>query len=174
MSTSRSTATWSPPPEDHPFWNATDGEWQEAQDLDIGDQVRTAEKKFVEVGGLRLQTARMTAAFNLTVDGIHTYFVAVGEDEVLVHNTCGMLGARGTQVTSKTLANRPGYRIDVENPAPGVRPGQLHLQDSAAANTGSSRWSGEKRHGGRDAGCPVRGLHPLFADVWAAQDGCGH
>jgi hypothetical protein len=23
------------------------------------------------------------------------------------------------------------YRIDVENPNPGVRPGQLHLQDSA-------------------------------------------
>jgi hypothetical protein len=42
-----------------------------------------------------------------------------------------MLGENGTQVTSKTLTNRPGYRIDVENPAPGVRPGQLHLQDAA-------------------------------------------
>lgn len=40
-----------------------------------------------------------------------------------------MLGARGTQVTSKTLLRRDGYRIDVENPAPGARPGQLHLQD---------------------------------------------
>lgn len=42
-----------------------------------------------------------------------------------------MLGATGTQVTSRTLANRPGFRIDVENPAPGVRAGQLHLQDAA-------------------------------------------
>lgn len=56
-----------------------------------------------------------------------------------MHNTdgaCdipGMLGAGGTQVTSKTLT-KPGlgYRIDVENPAPGVRPGQLHLQQGDA------------------------------------------
>lgn len=118
--------------EDHPFWNATDGEWQEAKDLDAGDLVRSADGELVQVGGLRLRTARTTTAFNLTVDGIHTYFVGVGEDDVLVHNTCGMLGAHGTQVTSRTLTpgNRP-YRIDVENPAPGRRPGQLHLQDDA-------------------------------------------
>ena len=43
-----------------------------------------------------------------------------------------MLGAKGTQVASKTLT-KPGigYRIDVENPAPGVRPGQLHYQRDA-------------------------------------------
>ena len=44
-----------------------------------------------------------------------------------------MLGEGGTQVTSRTLLRDTGqgYRIDVENPAPGVRPGQLHLQDAA-------------------------------------------
>lgn len=41
------------------------------------------------------------------------------------------LGTGGTQTTSTTLGRGRGYRIDVENPAPGVRPGQLHLQDSA-------------------------------------------
>lgn len=74
--------------EDHPFWNVTDGEWQQAQDLDVGDLVRTTQGDLVEVGGVRLGTARTTTAFNLTVDGIHTYFVGVGEDDVLVHNTC--------------------------------------------------------------------------------------
>ena len=41
-----------------------------------------------------------------------------------------MLGRGGTQTTSTTLLKDTGqgYRIDVENPAPGVRPGQLHLQ----------------------------------------------
>jgi hypothetical protein len=42
-----------------------------------------------------------------------------------------MIGERGTQVTSRTLLQAETFRIDVENPAPGVRPGQLHLQDAA-------------------------------------------
>ena len=41
-----------------------------------------------------------------------------------------IFGARGTQVTSKTLwgggKNQP--RIDVENPNPGKRAGQIHYQ----------------------------------------------
>jgi hypothetical protein len=41
-----------------------------------------------------------------------------------------MLGANGTQVTSKTLWNGDGSRIDVENPNPGQRPGQIHYQDA--------------------------------------------
>jgi RHS repeat-associated protein len=43
-------------------------------------------------------------------------------------NSEGMLGAGGTQTTSKTLYNREGVRLDVENPAPGSRPGQIHVQ----------------------------------------------
>lgn len=80
--------------EDHPFWNATDREWQEAQNLDVGDLVRTVDGELIPVGGLKLRSARTTTAFNLTVDGIHTYFVAVGEDEVLVHNTCPITPTR--------------------------------------------------------------------------------
>ncbi|WP_051901833.1 putative T7SS-secreted protein [Streptomyces xanthophaeus] len=41
----------------------------------------------------------------------------------------GMIGANGTQITSKTLWNHGQYRIDVENPDPGGRAGQLHFQD---------------------------------------------
>jgi RHS repeat-associated protein len=44
-----------------------------------------------------------------------------------------LLGEGGVQVTSRTLLRDAGrgFRIDVENPAPGFRPGQLHLQDTA-------------------------------------------
>lgn len=49
---------------------------------------------------------------------------------MLVHNDAGgMIGANGTQITSKTLWLRGAYRIDVENPNPGQRPGQIHFQD---------------------------------------------
>jgi hypothetical protein len=39
-----------------------------------------------------------------------------------------MFGSRGTQVTSKTVWQKGGSRIDVENPNPGQRPGQTHFQ----------------------------------------------
>ncbi|MEU3244247.1 DUF6531 domain-containing protein [Streptomyces sp. NPDC006875] len=43
--------------------------------------------------------------------------------------SAGMIGSNGPQITSKTLWNQGPYRIDVENPNPGQRPGQLHFQD---------------------------------------------
>ncbi|WP_225801507.1 hypothetical protein [Streptomyces sp. NK15101] len=42
-----------------------------------------------------------------------------------------MIGANGPQITSKPLWNQGPYRIDVENPNPGQRPGQLHFQDQS-------------------------------------------
>ena len=41
-----------------------------------------------------------------------------------------MLGQGGTQITSKTTWKGVSGRIDVENPAPGKRPGQIHYQDA--------------------------------------------
>lgn len=43
-----------------------------------------------------------------------------------------MLGANGTQTFSTTVWKEKGSkaRIDVENPNPGVRAGQIHYQDS--------------------------------------------
>ncbi len=35
---------------------------------------------------------------------------------------------RGVQTTSKTLYNKGGVRVDVENPRPAQRPGQVHVQ----------------------------------------------
>lgn len=52
-------------------------------------------------------------------------------DPVPDPNANGMIGANGTQVTSKTMWNHGQYRIDVENPNPGQRAGQLHFQDQA-------------------------------------------
>jgi RHS repeat-associated protein len=116
----------------HPFWVDDEGAWVDAAELEAGDVLLVADGSTVSVDSVR-KHVEARRVHNLTVDGIHTYFVVAGDESVLVHNCGGgMLGANGTQVTSKTLT--PGnraYRIDVENPAPGVRPGQVHLQDSA-------------------------------------------
>lgn len=43
-----------------------------------------------------------------------------------------MVGENGTQTSSKTTwKNGKTERIDVENPAPGERPGQVHYHDSS-------------------------------------------
>ncbi len=72
--------------EDHPFWNETDGEWQRADGLDVGDVLVSADGALLAVEGFDLGSARIATAYNLTVDGIHTYYVGVAGEEVLVHN----------------------------------------------------------------------------------------
>jgi len=74
--------------EDHPYWNATDRAWEQIQDFDPGDLLLTAQGRLVAVHGLAWGTTHRAAAYNLTVAGIHTYYVVAGHHTVLVHN-CG-------------------------------------------------------------------------------------
>ncbi|MFO1053924.1 MAG: RHS repeat-associated core domain-containing protein [Planctomycetota bacterium] len=46
----------------------------------------------------------------------------------------GMLGEGGPTIQSKTMGEGDNWRIDVENPNPGQRPGQVHIQ------TGKDKW----------------------------------
>jgi RHS repeat-associated protein len=78
--------------EDHPFYNATDRQWQRADRLDAGDVLHTASGAVVRVKGLQVSTQRVDTAYDLTVAGIHTYFVLIRATPVLVHN-CGELAA---------------------------------------------------------------------------------
>ncbi|MBQ1010712.1 RHS repeat protein [Micromonospora sp. M51] len=73
--------------EDHPFWNATDRQWQPAAELDRGDVLRTATGEGVAVDGPALEWVGRGQAYNLTVADLHTYYVLAGKTPVLVHNT---------------------------------------------------------------------------------------
>ncbi|WP_053207179.1 RHS repeat-associated core domain-containing protein [Jiangella muralis] len=72
--------------EDHPFWNASEQEFQDAAAIDTDDSVLTADGRLLTVGGIDGASAYDGLAYNLTITDIHTYHV--GEDDVLVHNTC--------------------------------------------------------------------------------------
>jgi hypothetical protein len=71
----------------HPFWVDDEGRWVDAEDLEVGDLLLLADGTTTEVDGVWHHTQTLTV-HNLTVEGIHTYHVAIGEADALVHN-CG-------------------------------------------------------------------------------------
>ena len=114
----------------HRFWESTRHGWVNAVDLAIGGELKTADGSHVVVAALRSWVASAWM-YDITVDGTHTFYVDAGSTPVLVHNCNTMIGENGTQTASKTMWQGKAGRIDVENPAPGVRPGQIHFQDWA-------------------------------------------
>lgn len=72
--------------EDHPYWSVDDQRFERADELSAGERVLSADGRTVKVEGLEWVTGRDGWAYNLSVEGIHTYHV--GSDEILVHNVC--------------------------------------------------------------------------------------
>jgi len=67
---------------EHPFYTA-EGEWVDAIDLRVGDEIRTAEWTTGVVESV-YEVTRPQPMYNFTVDVAHTYFV--GKNQWLVHN----------------------------------------------------------------------------------------
>jgi hypothetical protein len=95
--------------ENHPFWNQTDGEWQRADDLDRGDVLLGVDGQLLPVVGIEKSSGAAGAAYNLTVDDLHTYFVSTSHGSVLVHNTCSLpaLGHRNVLEGPLPTGNLP-------------------------------------------------------------------
>jgi len=102
--------------EDHPFWNATDSEWQRADALDPGNLVLAADGDLLTVEGIDWGSATTTTAYNLTVNDLNTYYVTVGDEEVLVHNVCDRMTldqiALKDLVDDSTLGGRNPLSLD--------------------------------------------------------------
>lgn len=75
-------------PQEHPFWAPKTGDWVEAGELQPGTWLRTSSGTWVQVQALNHRTASDQPVHNLTVEGLHTYYVGAGNQEVLVHNDC--------------------------------------------------------------------------------------
>jgi filamentous hemagglutinin len=118
---------------EHPFW-VKDWGWIKASLLQAGTELVDGQNQTLRIIHAAL-TDETATVYNIEVEDYHTYHV--GEIGVWVHNAncCDvnrtMLGANGTQLNSTTVwSGRGKERIDVENPAPGKRPGQVHYQDA--------------------------------------------
>ncbi|MDT4993167.1 MAG: hypothetical protein QOH97_3059 [Actinoplanes sp.] len=101
--------------EDHPFWNATDSAWEPTQKLDVGDLLRTPTGSLARVDGFTETPHRYAAAYNLTVDDLHSYYVLAGSTPVLVHNDNGFPGTLWTGGSFPV-----GGSVDAGGPANGV------------------------------------------------------
>ncbi|WP_223773175.1 HYD1 signature containing ADP-ribosyltransferase family protein [Streptomyces sp. 135] len=73
---------------EHPFWSASEHRWVEAGDLRPGMSLLTDDGDTVIVTGNYAFT-KQARTYNLTVEGLHTYYVLAGETPVLVHNSGG-------------------------------------------------------------------------------------
>ncbi|MCS7475926.1 LamG-like jellyroll fold domain-containing protein [Umezawaea endophytica] len=71
--------------DEHPFWVDNLNTWVNAEDLKPGYTFTTADNRPATVTGTR-PFANSRLVYNLTVDGLHTYYVFAGDTPVLTHN----------------------------------------------------------------------------------------
>ncbi|MFD5782998.1 polymorphic toxin-type HINT domain-containing protein [Streptomyces sp. NPDC126933] len=69
----------------HPFWLTGRARWVDAGDIRPGDRLRTPSGASLRVASVFRYTERQTT-HDLTVSGIHTYYVGVAAQNALVHN----------------------------------------------------------------------------------------
>ncbi|WP_392666805.1 polymorphic toxin-type HINT domain-containing protein [Streptomyces sp. LN785] len=72
----------------HPFWSPSEHSWIDTADLRPGMTLRTDAGRGVTVRATR-SFHKLAETRNLTVDGLHTYYVLAGATPVLVHNSGG-------------------------------------------------------------------------------------
>ncbi|WP_327242971.1 golvesin C-terminal-like domain-containing protein [Streptomyces sp. NBC_01320] len=73
--------------DEHPFWLPDFGKWVNAEELEPGMWLQTSAGTWAQVTAVD-DSHRTQRVHNLTVDGVHTYYVQAGDTPVLVHN-CG-------------------------------------------------------------------------------------
>ncbi|WP_217697942.1 polymorphic toxin-type HINT domain-containing protein, partial [Sinomonas mesophila] len=120
--------------EDHPFWSVTDQRFERADQLEPGEEVLGADGRTIRVSGLDLGTRRQSLAYNLSVEGIHTYHI--GEQGILVHNTCatGLGNSSGIYAVNSPKGVYVGQSNDIlRRLAEHVRSGKFTAADAAAA-----------------------------------------
>jgi RHS repeat-associated protein len=71
----------------HLLWNARTGAFAYASSLKPGDKLAEPGGRLITITRTRDYRANLTA-YNLTISGIHTYYVLAGGTAVLVHNDC--------------------------------------------------------------------------------------
>lgn len=102
--------------DNHPFWLERDRRWKDAGDLRVGDQLRTPNGARVAVTEVRDQQGPQRT-YDLTVNGLHTYYVLAGETPVLVHNS-NCFASISRQKQDQHVAGTKEYQERLANGTP--------------------------------------------------------
>lgn len=133
----------------HPFWSEKDSAWVEASSLRAGDLLVTPSGARVPVTTVRAHAGEQVM-YDLTVDGLHTYYVAAGGSDVLVHNT---------QCKVHPI---PGYRDPRAEGPCACRGG---AQEKGAPERHPGEGKAEQRHTSAEAGArAVKGMDDALAN----------
>lgn len=122
--------------DNHPFWLDEDGQrWKNAGDLRVGDTLGTPNGASAAITEVRDQRGPRRT-HDLTVDGLHTYYVLAGETPVLVHNS---------NCDPRFSVDSKGNATDLTNP--GGRVGVPKLEGGTLQEVGGRVWgSGDPSH----------------------------
>ena len=86
----------------HLFYDVTTGQFTAAADLKPGDRLQTSDGTTTVVGIRDYSAAIVT--YNLSIDGVHTYYVEAGAAPVLVHN-CDLHDMARAESAKSTTTN---------------------------------------------------------------------
>ncbi|MFC8230529.1 polymorphic toxin-type HINT domain-containing protein [Streptomyces sp. NPDC057287] len=175
----------------HPFWLTGRQRWVDAGDIVTGDRLRLPDGRPLVVTGVSRFTERRTT-HDLSVDGIHAYYVGIGEADALVHNNdCEfetdpsvkgpaagkklkpphprhtVAGARNGMVKEKNTIILKGNEADVQNDIKGIAEGRAKLVDNGNAYEINGRKYGVEGNG-RTFPISGKGLVELDRNEYAA------
>jgi Pretoxin HINT domain len=98
----------------HRFWNDTRKEWVEAKDLTGGERLLTTGGDLVTIGALR-RVPGAAPMLDLTVEYDHTFYVALKNTAILVHNqTCRLTSAIDSDPGLVKAAKQAGKSVQSE------------------------------------------------------------
>ncbi|WP_406146241.1 Hint domain-containing protein [Streptomyces sp. NBC_01012] len=182
----------------HPFW-LTGGErggqsapgWVDAGDIVTGERLRLPGGSSLLVTGVSRHTERRTT-HDLTVEGIHSYYVGVGAAGALVHNNdCEfetdpsvsgpaagkklkpphprhtVTGAKNGMVKEKNTVILKGNEADIQSDIKGIAEGKAKLVDNGSAYEINGRKYGVEANG-RTFPISGKGLVELDRNEYAA------
>jgi RHS repeat-associated protein len=120
----------------HPFWDQTAHTWALAADLVAGHRLSTLDGHVVTVVAVHGFTGSQQMR-DLTVAGVHTYYVVAGTTPVLVHNCGGGVDPAGHACNCSNPppygsgnAYTVGYETDLPITSYPGQPRGLHFQDA--------------------------------------------
>ncbi|WP_217621540.1 golvesin C-terminal-like domain-containing protein [Streptomyces lunaelactis] len=88
----------------HLFWLPDAGKWVKAEQLKPGMWLQTSSGTWIQITAID-DSHRSERVHNLSVDGVHTYYVVAGTTPVLVHN-CGRVDYGGNDLSQAVIQER--------------------------------------------------------------------